>query len=173
MEKQPIEGHQEALPGQPHGSQEGYQQPPPPANGYQHPPPVTAGYQQTPLPPVGGYQQQAPPAGGYQQLPPPAGGYQYQPPPHAQQQQQGPPPAQPQQGWNNPQHHAPPPAYSQTNTTVVIQPTTAVRPINHHMFRESGVQIVCPYCSQTITTATRTTPGMITWVAVIIICLIG
>ncbi|XP_063412945.1 lipopolysaccharide-induced tumor necrosis factor-alpha factor homolog [Mytilus trossulus] len=73
-----------------------------------------------------------------------------------------------------PQYNQPPPAYAppgqQTAATVVIQqPHVLLR----QTFREVPVRLNCQSCQADIMTATNYETGMLTWMAVGIICLFG
>lgn len=74
-----------------------------------------------------------------------------------------------------PQYNQPPPAYApvgqQTAATVVIQQPQHV--LLRQTFREVPVRLNCQSCQADIMTATHYETGMLTWMAVGIICLFG
>ena len=103
-------------------------------------------------------QDQPPPPG--QGKPPPPG--QGQPPPPAQYGQ----PAQP--GYGVQPGYGPQPGYGQPATTVVVTQPMMMMPM-----RDAPVNMTCPSCQNQIITSTSQETGTITWVACLVLCLIG
>jgi len=122
-----------------------YHNVPPPAVATAYPPQTT--YPPPPPPPAASY---PPPPAAVASYPP-----QQQPAPGYLQ-----PPVQP--------GYAPP----QTTTVIVGQPTVAVQIPTSYNLRDRPVNVVCPNCHNNIVTSCDYVSGNMTWLAVIILCLL-
>lgn len=104
--------------------------------------------------------------------PPPQGN-----PPSQQQQQGYPPPQQQQQGYPPPQQgyqqQGSPPAYQNAPPPVSVQPQQTVVVNSQIRFGESPIQLRCPNCHKDVITRTSYEPGMLTWLAVGLMFILG
>ena len=70
------------------------------------------------------------------------------------------------------QYQQPPPQTQQYQTAVTAPPTQTVV-LNQVVFSDTPVQIHCPHCQQNVITTVNHETGMLTWLAVGILFLLG